>query len=89
VAPEPGMNIEVEEDATRTAHILVNLIMNILAAGRDFEVPNPRVEIIVSMHTTEEVSVSVKNSGSGLPEDRIDGLFKEFRRAKEGGVALA
>ena len=88
VAPESGLDVEVEADATQTAHILVNLIVNSLEACRDFDVPNPRIEIMVNTHDTSRVTVSVKDNGPGLPEDRIEDLFGEFRSEKEGGVGI-
>ncbi len=62
--------------------------MNSLEACRDFDVPNPRIEIMVNTHDTSRVTVSVKDNGPGLPEDRIEDLFGEFRSEKEGGVGI-
>ena len=88
VAPESGMDVEVEADSTQTAHILVNLIVNSLEACRDFEVPEPRIEIMVNTHDAGQVSVSVKDNGPGLPGHQIEDLFREFRSKKEGGVGI-
>lgn len=88
IAPDSGTDVDVEADATQTAHILVNLIVNALEACRDFETPDPRIEILVNTEDLRWVSVSVKDNGPGLPEDRIDDLFGEFRSEKEGGVGI-
>lgn len=88
VTPDSDTDVDVEADATQTAHILVNLIVNALEACRDFETPNPRIEIQVDTEDQRWVSVSVIDNGPGLPEDRIEDLFGEFRSEKKGGVGI-
>ena len=86
--PETEIDIEVEADATQTAHILVNLIVNALEACRASNITNPRIEIMVHTLNTRQVAISVKDNGPGLPIDRINNLFKEFRSDKQGGVGI-
>lgn len=88
IAPESGTQVEVQADATQTAHILVNLIVNALEACRDAETKDPKIEIIVSSYDERWVAVSVKDNGPGLPQDRIEDLFGEFRSEKKGGVGI-
>ncbi len=88
VVPESGTGVEVEADRTQTAHILVNLVVNALEACRDFNVPNPHIEINVDTDDAREVAIRVKDNGPGLSQDRLENLFEEFRSDKKGGVGI-
>lgn len=88
IAPESGTDVEVDADETQTAHILVNLMVNALEACRDAEVEHPRIEIHVDDHDDRLIAVSVRDNGPGLPDDRIEDLFGEFRSEKQGGLGI-
>ena len=72
----PGVPAEVSCDATRLRQILVNLIGNALKFTR-------AGEIIVTVDSAPEgtghrLHFAVKDTGIGIPADRMDRLFRSF-----------
>ncbi|RYD78237.1 MAG: PAS domain-containing sensor histidine kinase [Sphingobacteriales bacterium] len=83
----------IESDSTRLRQILVNLVGN----GIKF---TPKGEILVTVkllkkwNETCEIQFDIKDTGIGIPADKIDKLFKAFSQAdtsttrKFGGTGL-
>ena len=71
---------QVVGDVTRFRQILVNLLSN----GVKFTEAG-RVDVLVSWQRTgpdrAELEIQVKDSGVGIPEDRIDHIFEAFSQA--------
>ncbi len=81
-------------DGTRLRQVLVNLVGNAIKFTRQGE-----VEVRVSLQTTAEgqppkLAFSVRDTGEGIPPDRVSRLFKPFSQAdssttrKHGGTGL-
>ncbi len=73
-------------DATRIRQILVNLVGNGLKFTKSGEVVvgvtarkiNTADEVVIADRPTYEVRFMVKDTGIGIPQDKIDRLFKAF-----------
>jgi signal transduction histidine kinase len=62
-------------DAVRIRQVLMNLISNAVK----FSPPRTNVDIIVGRRG-DEIQVCVIDEGPGIPEDRVDELFRKFSR---------
>jgi PAS domain S-box-containing protein len=90
---EGDVPISVQGDATRVRQIVVNLLSNAVKFTDEGEV----VVLISgeSRHENDfEVKISVKDTGIGIPEDRMDRIFASFSQVdasttrKYGGTGL-
>jgi len=73
---EQGM--QVVSDRGKIRQILVNLISNAIKYTR-----NGYVDLIINCQGSEYWMLSVKDSGVGIPEDQLDGLFESYERVRE------
>jgi PAS domain S-box-containing protein len=83
----------VEGDATRVRQVLVNLLSNAVKFTEEGE-----VVVLISSESRQdhdfEIKISVKDTGIGIPEDRMDRLFASFSQVdasttrKYGGTGL-
>ncbi|WP_009630258.1 PAS domain S-box protein [Synechocystis sp. PCC 7509] len=79
----------VINDSTRSRQILVNLLSNAIKFT-----DKGSVEILVSEIDSEQVLISVKDTGIGIPESEIEHIFEEFRQVDQtttrqhGGTGL-
>jgi len=74
----PG-DIIVEFDLERVEQVLVNLIDNAIKFS------NPQTEIDLKIKDDQEsVTVSVKDHGSGIPEENLETIFDKFSTVPSG-----
>lgn len=76
---------ELKIDPVQVEQILVNLLRNAIEAVEGLR--NPKV-YISARREADFVSISVKDSGKGIPPDFHDNLFKTFASSKESGMGL-
>jgi two-component system sensor kinase FixL len=72
-------------DAVQIQQVVVNLVRNALEAvkGQD------RPEVLVSTQAAPEgVTISVQDSGPGIPPEAVPNLFKAFASSKSEGLGL-
>jgi PAS domain S-box-containing protein len=81
----------VHGDRTRVKQILINLLSNAIKYNR----AQGTVEVTCGARTPERLRISVRDSGAGLPPDKLAQLFQPFNRlgqeagAEEGtGIGL-
>ena len=67
--------------------VLVNLVMNAMDAMADTP-PARRLVTIISDVKAEDVEVSVRDSGAGVPAHVIDALFTPFVTTKSHGIGI-
>ena len=80
LADEPAY---IEGDAFGLARVYGNLLMNAVQAT------TPGGSIVVATAVTDEqVTVTVQDTGHGIPQDRLAGVFDDFVTTKRGGLGL-
>lgn len=73
-------------DRVQLQQVLLNLIMNACDAMNGNQ-PGPRMIRISTSHDAGRVSISVRDTGCGLPED-VESIFKPFVTSKQHGLGL-
>lgn len=73
-------------DRVQLQQVLLNLIMNACDAMNG-TMTGPRMIRISTAHDAGRVSISVRDTGCGLPED-VEGIFKPFVTSKQQGLGL-
>lgn len=73
-------------DRVQLQQVLLNLIMNACDAMNG-TMTGPRMIRISTGHDAGRVSISVRDTGCGLPED-VEGIFKPFVTSKQHGLGL-
>jgi PAS domain S-box-containing protein len=69
-------------DRTRVKQVLINLLSNAIKYNRELGT----VEVACTASTPERIRISIKDSGAGLPADKLAQLFQPFNRlGQEGG----
>jgi len=81
----------VNADRTRVKQVLINLLSNAIKYNRE----RGTVEVTCTAHSPERIRISVKDTGEGLPPEKLTQLFQPFNRlgqessAEEGtGIGL-
>ncbi|NLT52175.1 MAG: response regulator [Ignavibacteria bacterium] len=74
-------------DATRYRQILVNLLGNAVKFTGEDGTISIRVELLKRTEATATIKTIVKDSGKGIPKDKIPELFKAYSQLKEGKIA--
>jgi PAS domain S-box-containing protein len=70
-------------DRTRVKQVLINLLSNAIKYNRE----HGTVEVTCSASTPERIRISIKDSGAGLPAEKLAQLFQPFNRlGQETGV---
>jgi len=63
-------------DRTRVKQVLINLLSNAIKYNRE----SGTVEVACTASTPERIRISIKDSGAGLPVDKLAQLFQPFNR---------
>ena len=70
-------------DRTRIKQVLINLLSNAIKYNRE----QGTVEVKCTASTPERIRISIKDSGAGLPPEKLAQLFQPFNRlGQENGV---
>lgn len=73
-------------DRVQIQQVLINLMRNAMEAMRDS--PEKRLEVRVSRHGEEDVTISVSDTGPGIADDIMPRLFQPFVTSKPGGMGI-
>ena len=70
-------------DRTRVKQVLINLLSNAIKYNRE----HGTVEVKCTLSTPERIRISIKDSGAGLPPEKLAQLFQPFNRlGQENGT---
>lgn len=70
-------------DRTRVKQVLINLLTNAIKYNRE----HGTVEVKCTASTSERIRISIKDSGAGLPPEKLAQLFQPFNRlGQEAGT---
>jgi two-component system sensor kinase FixL len=75
----------IEADPIQVQQILVNLLRNAFEAVRGST--NPQV-VIRAAYSSQSVTISIEDSGPGIPQEVHERLFKAFSTSKRTGMGL-
>ena len=79
----PGEPVSVLGDATRLRQAIVNLVQN---AAR-YTGPHGRIDVVVERRGADAI-VKVRDTGEGIPPDRLEHIFEPFVRLSGTGPGL-
>jgi PAS domain S-box-containing protein len=74
--PEFDSALFVRADRTRLKQVVINLLSNAIKYNRK----NGTVELICTAAGPEHIRISVKDTGAGLPPEKLGQLFQSFNR---------
>jgi PAS domain S-box-containing protein len=74
--PELDSALFVRADRTRLKQVVINLLSNAIKYNRK----NGTVELACSAAGPERIRISVKDTGAGLPQEKLVQLFQSFNR---------
>jgi PAS domain S-box-containing protein len=81
--PRLDMPHFVQADRTRVKQVLINLLSNAIKYNRT----GGTVEVKCTHGTPERIRVSIKDTGAGLPPEKLAQLFQPFNRlGQEAGI---
>jgi two-component system, LuxR family, sensor kinase FixL len=75
-------------DRSQLQQLLLNLVTNGCEAMGAVAAGKRRLSVATGMDPAGAIVVSVRDSGTGIPVDRIDQIFDPFVTSKEGGLGL-
>jgi len=78
----------VDADPVQLQQVLLNLLMNSLEAMQSTSADKRRVVISTACEANSTVTVSVRDYGSGLPEEDMDKVFTHFYSTKPNGMGM-
>ncbi len=78
----------VDADPVQLQQVLLNLLMNSLEAMQSTPADKRRVIISTTCEANSTVAVSVRDYGSGLPEEDMDKVFTHFYSTKPNGMGM-
>jgi len=76
IFPPPDMHVHVKADRTRLKQVLLNLLSNAVKYNRE----GGMVEVNCDTTAPGHIRVSVRDTGSGLPPEKLTQLFQQFNR---------
>jgi signal transduction histidine kinase len=77
--------LEVEADRSLLEQAVINLLKNALDAS--CAGPSPRVELVCAA-AEDQVTITVRDNGEGVPADRLETIFVPFYTSRSGGSGI-
>jgi PAS domain S-box-containing protein len=78
----------IEADPIQLQQILLNLVINAFDAMSDTLVPNRKVVIATERNGNGTIHTSVRDYGTGIPEETRERLFEQFFTTKAKGLGM-
>jgi signal transduction histidine kinase len=87
-AYKPNGALPVRADPIQLQQVLVNLAMNAIDAMRDCNLGKRKMLINTALANGSSIEVSVADTGTGIPPDRLNNVFDAFYTTKGHGTGL-
>jgi PAS domain S-box-containing protein len=84
---EPNLPV-IEADPVQLQQVLLNLIINAFDAMRDTPVSRRKVVIATERNGDGGIRTSVRDYGTGIPEDARERVFEQFFTTKPKGLGM-
>jgi len=81
--PDPSMKLEL--DARMIEQVLINLVKNAMEAVK---AQNTRDITLSAIPDKKEVTISVEDTGTGIPAEQMESIFMPFFSTKETGTGI-
>ncbi len=81
----PNSELELSMDAKMIEQVLINLVKNAMEALKD---QTSRVIALSARRDRDELILSVKDTGSGIPKDQMESIFVPFFSTRESGTGI-
>jgi two-component system, LuxR family, sensor kinase FixL len=78
----------IEADPIQLQQVLLNLIINAFDAMRDTPIPHRKVVIATERNGDGAVRTSVRDYGTGIPEEARERVFEQFFTTKAKGLGM-
>jgi len=79
---------DVNGDAIQLQQVLLNLITNSLDEMEECRTDHRVITISSRVENSTGLSISIVDSGSGIPEDKLEEIFQPFHSTKPKGLGL-
>jgi signal transduction histidine kinase len=77
--------LELEADRSLLEQAVINLLKNALDASR--AAPTPKVALVCAA-SDDQVTITVRDNGEGIPPDRLETIFVPFYTSRSGGSGI-
>ena len=84
---EPGLPF-IEGDPIQLQQVLLNLVINAFDAVRDTPANRRQVAIVTERDGDAAIRISVRDYGSGIPEELRERMFEQFFTTKAKGLGM-
>jgi PAS domain S-box-containing protein len=83
IFPQCDTPFHLDADRTRVKQVLINLLSNAIKYNRE----RGTVHVTCTVTSPERIRISVRDTGAGLPPDKMTQLFQPFNRLGQEGSA--
>jgi len=89
INPDSDKEVEVNADRTRLRQVMINLVNNSIKFTE-----KGKISISAARYDDEHILISVRDTGLGIPTDKLEAVFQEFTQVdtsttrKTGGTGL-
>jgi signal transduction histidine kinase len=78
----------IEGDRVQLQQVMLNLLLNAIDACKELAAERRQIRIHSDLDDSGSMGVSVSDSGSGIPTERLSKVFEPFVSTKPGGMGL-
>lgn len=83
----PGL-AQTVGDRVQIQQVILNLVMNGTEAMSDLPPNERRLDVRIAPSADDSIELSIRDAGSGIPEDKLDTVFDAFYTTKRHGMGL-
>ena len=83
---QAACNTEIKADRQMLEQVLINLIKNATEALRETE--NPEIELSCRLENDQDLRISIRDNGEGIPPEKQEQVFIPFFTTRENGSGI-